>query len=98
MAALNQYLDFAQLRASDPATSVPGATSPAASSLPRGLGSLHKGMLLQEVDAILGSPSSSNERKEGSLKVAERAYSTPNGRVAAWFVEGVLIRYTIASE
>jgi hypothetical protein len=98
MAALNQYVDFGQLGANDPATSLPGATSPSASSLPRGLGSLHKGMLLQEVDAVLGSASSSNERKEGSLKLVERVYSTPNGRVTAWFVEGVLIRYTIASE
>jgi len=97
MAALAQYVDFGQLRTNEPATSVPGATSPPA-GLPRGTGSLHKGMLLQEVDALLGSPTSSSERKEGSLKVAERGYSTPNGRVTAWFVEGVLIRYTISSE
>jgi hypothetical protein len=98
MAVLSQYVDFGQLRANEPASSVPGATSPPASSLTRTSGSLHKGMLLQEVDALLGSPSASNERKEGSLKVAERAYATPNGRVTAWFVEGVLVRYTISSE
>lgn len=100
MAALTQYLDFSQLRASEPepATSVPGATSQPPSMVPRGPGSLHKGMLLQEVDAVLGAPSSSSERKEGSLKVAERGYSSPNGRVTAWFVEGVLIRYTMTSE
>jgi hypothetical protein len=98
MAALAQYVDFGQLQASEPATSLPGATSPAASSAPRGPAFLHKGMLLQEADALLGSPSSSSERKEGSLKVVERVYSTPNGRVTAWFVEGVLIRYTISSE
>jgi hypothetical protein len=98
MAALAQYVDFGQLRANEPATSEPGATSPPAPSLPRGPGSLHKGMLRQEVDALLGPASSSSERKEGSLKVAERVYSTPNGRVTAWFVEGVLIRYTISSE
>ncbi len=98
MAALAQYVDFGQLRANEPATSEPGATSPSAPSLPRGPGSLHKGMLRQEVDALLGPASSSSERKEGSLKVAERVYSTPNGRVTAWFVEGVLIRYTISSE
>lgn len=98
MAALAQYVDFGQLRANEPATSVPGATSPQASSLPRGPGSLHKGMLLQEADALLGSPVSSSERKEGTLRVTDRAYTTPNGRVTAWFVEGVLIRYTISSE
>jgi hypothetical protein len=100
MAALAPYVDFGQLRAAEPepATSVPGATSPPASTLARGPGSLHKGMMLQEVDALLGSASSSSERKEGSLKVGERVYSSPNGRVTAWFVEGVLIRYTLTSE
>lgn len=98
MAVLAQYVDFGQLRATEPATSEPGATSPPVSSLPRGPGSLHKGMLLQEVDALLGPSSSGGERKEGSLKVVERVYSSPSGRVTAWFVEGVLIRYTISSE
>jgi hypothetical protein len=98
IAALGQYVDFGQLRADEPATSLPGATSQLATNVARGPSSLHKGMLLQEVDVMLGSPSSSSERKEGSLKVAERVYSTPNGRVTAWFVEGVLIRYTISSE
>jgi hypothetical protein len=100
MAALAQYVDFGQLRAAhpEPATSLPGTTSQPPSTAPRGPGSLHKGMLLQEVDALLGLPSSSSERKEGSLKVGERVYSTPNGRVTAWLVEGVLIRYTMTSE
>jgi hypothetical protein len=100
MAALAQYVDFAQFRPAEtePATSVPGATSLHASTLARGPGSLHKGMLLQEVDALLGPPASSSERKEGSLKVVERVYSSPNGRVTGWFVEGVLIRYTMTSE
>jgi hypothetical protein len=98
MAALEQYVDFGQLRAHEPATSEPGAGSPPVSSQPRGPGSLHKGMLLQEVDALLGPAASGSERKEGSLTVAGRVYSSPNGRVTAWFVEGVLIRYTISSE
>lgn len=98
MAVLAQYVDFGQFRATEPATSEPGATSPPASSLPRAPGSLHKGMLLQEVDALLGPSSSGSERKEGSLKVMERVYPSSSGRVAAWFVEGVLIRYTISSE
>jgi hypothetical protein len=98
IAALSQYLDFGQLHATEPASSEPGATSPPAASLPRGPGSLHKGMLLQDVDALLGTPTSNSERKEGNLKVGERIYSSSNGRVTAWFVEGVLIRYTISSE
>jgi hypothetical protein len=98
IAALSQYVDFGQLQANEPASSEPGATSPQLASLPRGPGSLRKGMLLQDVEALLGAPSSNSERKEGSLKVAERVYASPNGRVTAWFVEGVLIRYTISSE
>jgi len=100
MVALGQYVDFSQLRAGEPepATSVPGATAQPLSTSPNGPGSLRKGMLLPEVDALLGPPASSSDRKEGSLKVAERVYSSPNGRVTAWFVEGVLIRYTMTSE
>jgi hypothetical protein len=89
MTALEKYVDFGQLRA--------GEAEAAASPKPRA-GSLHKGMLLQEVDALLGPPGATTERKEGSLKVAERKYSAPMGQVNAWFVEGVLIRYTVTSE
>ena len=89
MAALAQYVDFGPLRAS-------GIPAPASSKPP--IGSLHKGMLLPEVDALLGSSATSAERKEGSLKVVERVYSSSIGRVNAMFVEGVLIRYTMTSE
>jgi hypothetical protein len=90
MAALAQYVDFGQLRAgNEPPTS--DATSP------RG-GVLRKGMLLQEVDASLGAPLASSERKEGSLRVVQRKYSASMGQVSAEFVEGVLIRYTVSSE
>jgi hypothetical protein len=99
MAALAQYVDFGQLRAEpEPATSVPGATSQPATAPPKGPSSLHKGMLLQEVDALLGPSSATSGRKEGNLKVVERVYTSPNGRVTALFVEGVLIRYTMSSD
>ena len=90
MVALEKYLDFGQLR-------VTGASVPGASPKPS-TGSLHKGMLLPEVDALLGSPATNAERKEGSLKVVERVYSSSIGRVNAMFVEGVLVRYTMTSE
>jgi hypothetical protein len=90
IAALAQYVDFGQLHSS---SSEPSPTAPA----PRP-GTLHKGMLLQEVDATLGSPIGSAERKEGNLKVIQRKYSAPMGQVTAEFVEGVLIRYTVTSE
>ena len=88
--SLEQYLDFGQLRAQP-------NTSPALQAPPPS-GGLHKGMLLQEVDAALGTPLASTERKEGSLKVVQRKYSSTMGQVTAEFVEGVLIRYLVSSE
>lgn len=89
IAALRQYVDFGELGAAGPE---PAATAP------RPAGGLRKGMLLQEVDAVLGSPLSNTGRKEGRLNVMQRTYSSPMGQVSAEFVEGVLIRYTVTSE
>jgi hypothetical protein len=94
MTALAQYLDFGQATAAVAPPSIPlqtAAPSPR-SGLPR------KGMLLQDVDALLGTSARSSERKEGTLRVQTREYATPDGRVTAEFVEGVLIRYRITSE
>jgi hypothetical protein len=90
MAALAAYVDFGQLR------SEPG--QPSQSVSPRQAGMLRKGMLLQDVQAMLGSPVRTADRKEGTLNVQTLQYSTPDGRVTADFVEGVLIRYTLTSE
>jgi hypothetical protein len=99
MAALAEYVDFGQLR--QQAATAPTDLREAAGSQPgpsqRG-GLPRKGMLAQEVDAQLGPPAGSKERKEGTLKVQTRAYSTPEGRITGEFVEGVLIRYTVTSE
>ena len=103
MSALAQYVDFGDLRQQATPTAladtakatgpwqIPNA-SPARPGLP------HKGMLLQEADALLGTPAKTAERKEGTLRVQTREYATPNGRITADFVEGVLIRYTITSD
>ena len=94
-AALADYVAFddeapAQV-AGLPLTNVPvaPATSP---GMPR------KGMSAQEVEAVLGAPVDSAERKEGRLTVVTRNYRSPSGRMTAEFVEGVLIRYSITSE
>ena len=98
MAALGEYVDFGQLRATtSPHPHVQDhieeqPEQPRRGGLPR------KGMLAQEVDAQLGPPATSKERKEGTLRVQTREYSTPEGRVTGEFVEGVLIRYTVTSE
>lgn len=57
-----------------------------------------KGMLLRDADELFGTPTRSTERSEGKLKVVTRTYATPEGRVDAEFVEGVLIRYTMTSD
>ena len=98
IAALAQYVDFSQLSASvAPQTGIPGQVGPQTGQPPRG-GLPRKGMLAQEVDAQLGPPTSSKERKEGTLRVQTKDYSTADGRVTGEFVEGVLIRYTITSK
>jgi hypothetical protein len=95
-AALAQYVDFGEMRQAT-AAAPPTIPLQPASLAPRG-GLPRKGMLLQEVDASLGSPTAASERKEGTLRVQTREYTTPDGRVTAEFVEGVLIRYRVTSE
>jgi hypothetical protein len=92
MAALAEYVDFGAMRSAVAATAPREPDSPRRGGLPR------KGMLAQEVEAQLGPPTSSKERKEGTLKVLTREYSTPEGRITGEFVEGVLIRYTVTSD
>lgn len=91
MAALGQYISFGQ-------TAENNADEPSSATAQPSSGVLHKGMLVAEVDAVLGAPTSSVQRKEGSLTVVTRKYSAPLGQVSAEFVEGVLIRYTVASD
>lgn len=86
MAALADYVEFGALR------NEPGTPATSRSGL------LRKGMMLQDVNAMMGSPVNTAQRKEGTLNVQTVQYSTADGRVTADFVEGVLIRYTITSE
>jgi hypothetical protein len=98
--ALAAYVEFPEATAAaDPASPAPAipvagaaAPHPAAAGLPR------KGMLLAEVDQLLGTPQKSTDRMEGRLKVTSRVYSTDAGVVTAEFVEGVLIRYGMRSD
>jgi hypothetical protein len=95
MQALAEYVDFgATTVASSPSPLNSPVAAPAApaSRLPR------KGMLLEEADALLGTPKSTSQRSEGKLKVVTRSYAMDGGRVTAEFVEGVLIRYTVTSD
>ncbi len=91
MRALAEYLDFSPVLASK--TERPGlhgeGAAPAAG--------LRKGMLADEVDALLGRPESIATRAEGTLKVSRSVYLSKDRRFDVEFVEGVLIRFTVTS-
>jgi hypothetical protein len=59
--------------------------------------SLHKGMLIADVEAVLGRPEKSVPRKEGTLSVTSNSYASGDQVITAEFVEGVLVKYAIAS-
>jgi hypothetical protein len=92
--ALAAYVEFPEQAPSAPSPLPLAANAPGlrpAGGLPS------KGMLLADVDRLLGTPSKTSERMEGKLRVSTRVYPTNAGQVSAEFVEGVLIRYTITS-
>jgi hypothetical protein len=92
-AALADYVVFERTPAdASPLQPGPEAAPPTPTgALPR------KGMLVPEVDRLLGTPRQTSERKEGRLTVKTRVYDAPTGQVTAEFVEGVLIRFTATS-
>ena len=96
--ALAAYVEFTPAAAESPAPALPIAGNvapPIARPTAGGLPS--KGMLVADVDQLLGTPRKTTDRMEGRLKVTSRVYSTNSGQVTAEFIEGVLIRYTITS-
>ena len=90
-AALAEYVDFGIDRPRTDRDELP--TAPA---MPVG-GLVHKGMTRAEAERALGKPTESSVRKDGGLSVTVLVFVHGDDRVTAEFVEGVLIRYTIAS-
>lgn len=89
MRALAEYVDFSPL-----------IGEPAAAPDRRAAGrvaELRKGLTVAEVDDLLGRPDAISQRTEGTLQVSTSIYHTPDRRITAEFVEGVLIRFTITS-
>lgn len=78
--ALAAYVDF------EPALGVPASTEPAFGA------EIRKGMLVDEVDEVLGAPIRRSDRMEGSLRVNTRTYERGGVRLTGDFVEGVLVR------
>jgi hypothetical protein len=84
--ALEEWIDFG---AGDggPPTPAPG-----------GVTALRKGLTRAEVEALLGAALRSTPGNEGSLAVERAEYKGDGHTVTAMFVEGVLVKYSIASD
>jgi hypothetical protein len=100
MRALAEYVEFPFATDRRPAsrdrvTAQPVLPEPSAAS---GAGAMRKGMTQAEVEQSLGRPEKSTNRMEGTLRVVTAIYSRGDQLVTAEFVEGVLIRYSIASK
>lgn len=93
MRALAEYVDFSPVLAA--ASGRPGIHGEEKPGAPPG--ELRKGLLAEDVDAMLGRPETINHRMEGSLRVSTSVYLTRDRRIEADFVEGVLIRFTVSS-
>ena len=105
MRALAEYLEFpfATDRPADrsqpsSARSSLSAAPPDTRRPPAGGGAIRKGMTIAEVEGALGEAEKTTTRNEGTLKVITAIYSRDDQRITAEFVEGVLIRYAIASK
>lgn len=95
MRALAEYVDFSPVLAAH--TDRPGLHGEGEKRPAAGVEGLRKGLLAEEVDAMLGRPESIATRSEGTLQVSLSVYLTRDRRVEATFVEGVLIRFTTSS-
>ena len=93
MRALAAYVEF-------PGATM-GVTPPSSGSNSRPaagtnvLASVRKGLLLSEVEALLGPANTASESKEGVLTLMKRNYLYDGKKVVASFVNGVLIDYAI---
>ena len=94
MRALAEYVDFTPAVAAQPGRPGLHGEGDKGAAAPT---DLRKGLLVEEVDALLGRPESISQRNEGSLRVSTSIYLTRDRRIEAEFVEGVLIRFTVSS-
>jgi hypothetical protein len=87
--ALAAYVDFG----ADGAAAA--AAAPAKAPAAGGVAGLRKGLLLDEVEALLGPAATAAESREGTLTLVRRGYRRDGMDVAARFVSGVLIDFAI---
>jgi hypothetical protein len=62
------------------------------------MGAIRKGMTMTEVEQSLGKPEKSSPRSEGTLRVVTAVYTRGDQLITADFVEGILVKYSIASK
>jgi hypothetical protein len=104
MRALAQYVDFGQsggVVSSGPGSStIPSSQSVSPGSARGGAAptSIRKGLLLEEVESILGPAATASETKEGTLTVLKRTYRKDGQKISASFVNGVLIDFAITPQ
>jgi hypothetical protein len=91
MAALAEYVEFRPADAR-------GWSAPAPLATGGDIGLLRKGMLRAEVERAFGRAVESSERVEGGLATAALVFVVGQQRIAADFVENVLVRYTVTSK
>jgi len=90
MRALAEYVEF-------PFANPAGGSAVRTGPRPPAAGAIRKGMSMTEVEDVLGRPDKTTSRLEGTLNVVTAIYSHEDEHVTADFVEGVLVRYSIAS-
>ncbi len=67
-------------------------------TMPRGdITQLKKGLHRSEAERLFGRPVQSTEKREGSIVITTLTFVVGEQRIAADFVEDVLVRYTISS-
>jgi hypothetical protein len=91
VAALAEYVDF---RAAD----ARGDGTKALTGPSGDISLLRKGMLRSDAERAFGTAVDSSERHEGNLAIRTLVFIVGEQRIAADFVEDVLIRYTMASQ
>ena len=89
MRALAQYVDFG---------AASGVASSGSDGSAKAHASLRKGLLLDEVETLLGPAATASETKEGRLTVVNRTYRKDGQKVSASFVNGVLIDFAITPQ
>jgi hypothetical protein len=87
-------IPVAALRGDAP-TAAPAAAPAAA---PGGIAALKKGLTVEQVEALLGPAATAAEVKDGTLTVTKRTYKRDGMQVAARFVGGVMIDFTITPQ